>query len=107
MKNILFLCSKNKLRSPTAESVFCDVEGWDVRSAGLNSGAEIYVSTEDIDWADYIFVMEQAHKNKLKKKFRDQIKNQCVVCLDIPDNYDYMDNGLINILKSKIPRFVR
>ena len=106
MKNILFLCSQNKLRSPTAESIFCDIDGWDVRSAGLNTGAEVYISTEDVEWADIIFVMEQAHKKKLKKKFREQIKNQSIICLGIPDDYDFMDDKLIKILKDKVPQFV-
>ena len=106
MKNILFLCSQNKLRSPTAESIFCDIDGWDVRSAGLNTGAEVYISTEDVEWADIIFVMEQAHKKKLKKKFREQIKNQIIICLGIPDDYDFMDDKLIKILKDKVPQFV-
>ena len=106
MKNILFLCSQNKLRSPTAESIFCDIDGWDVRSAGLNTGAEVYISTEDVEWADIIFVMEQAHKKKLKKKFREQIKNQSIICLGIPDDYDFMDDKLIKILNDKVPQFV-
>lgn len=106
MTNIIFLCSQNKLRSPTAESVFCDTDGWEVRSAGLNNGAEVYISTEDVEWAEYIFVMEQGHKKKLKQKFKEYIKNQHVICLGIPDDYEYMDEELISILKNKVPQFV-
>lgn len=102
MNNILFLCSQNKLRSPTAEAIFCDVDGWDVRSAGLNLGAEVYISTEDVEWADIIFVMEQRHKKKLRQGFRPQIKNQRVICLGIPDDYDFMDEALILILRNKV-----
>jgi predicted protein tyrosine phosphatase len=50
--------------------------------------------------------MEQAHKKKLKKKFREQIKNQSIICLGIPDDYDFMDDKLIKILKDKVPQFV-
>ena len=106
MRRILFLCSQNKLRSPTAESIFCDREGWIVRSAGLNSGAEVYISTEDVEWAEYIFVMEQAHKRKLRKKFRNLITNQKIICLGIPDDYEFMDKELIKILEDKVPTFV-
>lgn len=106
MKRILFLCSQNKLRSPTAESIFCNVEGWSVRSAGLNTGADVYISTEDVEWAEYIFVMEQAHKSKLLKKFKSSIKNQKVITLGIPDDYEYMDKNLIDILENKVPPFV-
>jgi len=106
MKRILFLCSQNKLRSPTAEAIFYNRAGWQVRSAGLNIGAEVYISTEDIEWAEYIFVMEQAHKSKLRKKFKHLIKEQKIICLGIPDDYEYMDQELINILESKVPAFV-
>ncbi|CAA0117960.1 Protein-arginine-phosphatase [BD1-7 clade bacterium] len=106
MKKVLFLCSKNKLRSPTAEAIFSDVDGWEVYSAGISSDAEVHVSLEDIEWADHIFVMETVHKKKLSSKFGRAIKDKKVITLDIPDNYDYMDSELINILKSKIPRLV-
>ncbi|WP_422380898.1 low molecular weight protein tyrosine phosphatase family protein [Marinicellulosiphila megalodicopiae] len=106
MKKILFLCSQNKLRSPTAEAIFCDVDGWDVRSAGLNSGAQVYISSEDVEWAEYIFVMEQRHNKKLKQQFREHIKDQKIICLGIPDNYKFMDERLIEILNNKIPNYL-
>lgn len=68
MKRILFICSQNKLRSPTAEAVFCNYQNWEVRSAGLKNDAEVALGLEDVMWADYIFVMEKAHLAKLKKK---------------------------------------
>ena len=106
MKKILFVCSQNKLRSPTAEAVFCDEAGLDVRSAGLNHDAEIPLSVEDVVWAEYIFVMEQTHKRKLKKRFRENLKSQKLICLGIPDDYDYMDSELIKILKNNVPQFI-
>lgn len=102
MTKVLFLCSKNKLRSPTAETIFSNVEGWEVYSAGVSNDAEVHVSLEDIEWADYIFVMEKAHKKKLSSKFGSAINSQSVISLDIPDNYEYMDNELIKILKEKV-----
>jgi len=59
--NVLFLCSANRDRSPTAEQVFRDVPGWYVRSAGTESYAETQVTKEMLDWADRIFVMEERH----------------------------------------------
>lgn len=106
MKKVLFLCSKNKLRSPTAEAVFSGMEGWEVYSAGISNDAEVRVSAEDIEWADYIFVMEKAHKKKLSQKFGGVINKQSVISLDIPDNYDYMDDELIALLKAKVPGLV-
>jgi predicted protein tyrosine phosphatase len=106
MKKLLFICSQNKLRSPTAENVFAKAEGWEVRSAGLNHNAIIPLGAEDVQWADYIFVMEPTHKKKLQEKFKALLKNQKVICLNIPDNYEYMDEALVNIFKNRIPQFV-
>ena len=106
MKKILFICSQNKLRSPTAEAVFCNKPGIDARSAGLNHDAEVPVSKEDIDWADIIFVMETVHKGKLRKRFKASLKQQRLICLDIPDNYEYMQPELIAIFKNRIPQFL-
>ncbi|GAA3940993.1 phosphotyrosine protein phosphatase [Litoribacillus peritrichatus] len=107
MKKILFLCSKNKLRSPTAESIFANVEGWEVASAGISHDAEVHVSLEDIEWADYIFVMEKNHKKKLSNQFGKALNRQTLISLDIPDDYEYMDDALIKILKNKVPSLVR
>jgi predicted protein tyrosine phosphatase len=108
MKNVLFLCSQNRLRSPTAETVFSEADGYDVRSAGLNNDAIEPTTPEIIEWADYIFVMEKTHRNKLQKKFRKQLNGQRVICLDIPDEYEYMEEALVSLLKSKLgPFFAR
>ena len=104
MKHVLFVCSQNRLRSPTAEQVFSSLDTIEVASAGLNQDAEIPLGNELVEWADVIFVMENAHRNKLRKKFKAQLKDKQVVCLDIPDDYDYMDPELIHLLKTKVPR---
>jgi predicted protein tyrosine phosphatase len=85
MKRLLFICSANKLRSPTAEHIFSTWLDVETDSAGLNADAEQQLSTEQLEWADIIFVMEKAHGNKLTKKFRKFLKNKRVICLDIPD----------------------
>ncbi len=107
MKKVLFLCSKNKLRSPTAEAIFSNVAGWEVYSAGVSNDAEVHVSLEDIEWADHIFVMEKAHKKKLSNKFGRAIKDKKVISLDIPDDYEYMDEKLVDIFKSKVPSLIQ
>ncbi|MGE3319209.1 MAG: low molecular weight protein tyrosine phosphatase family protein [Candidatus Berkiella sp.] len=107
MKKILFVCSQNKLRSPTAEAVFTDYEDWEVRSAGLNNDAEIPLGKEDVQWADYIFVMEKIHKSKIQQQFKSVLKNQKLICLDIPDIYSYMDEKLVLLLKKSVPKYVK
>jgi predicted protein tyrosine phosphatase len=102
VKKLLFLCSQNKLRSPTAEAIFSQYERLEVESAGLNHDAEVPLSVEMLEQADIIFVMEKAHRNKLSKKFKPYLKGQRIICLNIPDEYDYMDVNLIKILKNKV-----
>lgn len=102
MKKLLFICSQNKLRSPTAEAVFSEYEGLETDSAGLDRYAEVPLSTEAIIWADIIFVMEKSHKNKLSKNFQPLLKDKRIICLDIPDDYEYMEPALIELLKQKV-----
>ncbi|CAN5911080.1 low molecular weight protein tyrosine phosphatase family protein [soil metagenome] len=102
MKHALFVCSQNKLRSPTAEQVFADFPGVATDSAGTNHDAINELAEEHILWADIIFVMEKTHREKVARKFGHLIKNQRVICLDIPDNYDFMDAALIALLKRKV-----
>lgn len=106
MKNILFVCSANKLRSPTAEVVFSKHKNLNVESAGLDSRADVCVTDELIEWAELIFVMEKSHKTKLAKNFRPSLKGKKVICLDIPDEYGYMDMALIKILENKVSPFL-
>ncbi len=94
MKNILFICGQNKLRSPTAEAVFATNLDWNVRSAGLKNNSEVQVGADDVGWAEYIFVMENSHKKKLQERFRAELNGQKVICLGIPDNYEYMDEEI-------------
>ena len=107
IKRILFVCSQNRLRSPTAEAVFSEYPQLEALSAGTNHDAEIPLSGDLIEWADVIVAMEKIHKTKISKKFQSQLKNKRVVALGIPDKYDYMQPELIEILKSKLPKIVQ
>jgi predicted protein tyrosine phosphatase len=107
MKSALFICSANKLRSPTAENVFSSCPNIDVESAGLNHDADVPLSPEQLEWADIIFVMEKAHRSKLSKQFRKYLKGKRVICLDIPDKFKFMDPDLVKLLKAKAGPFLR
>ena len=74
-------------------------------SAGLNSDATVPVSSDLIEWADVLVVMEKSHKNKLSKKFREHLRNKKIVVLGIPDEYDYMQPELVQLLKAVVPRY--
>lgn len=107
MQNWLFLCSKNKLRSPTAEAVFADMVGLEVESAGLDHDAEEPVGPEQLRWADVVFVMEKAHRQRLNRRFRQHLRDTRVVVLNIPDRYAYMDPELVALLERRCRPYVR
>ncbi|HEY8573631.1 low molecular weight protein tyrosine phosphatase family protein [Phenylobacterium sp.] len=102
MRNVLFVCSANRLRSPTAEQVFADYRGIEVASAGLDASCGNPVSSEALEWADIVFVMERAHRNKLSKRFKEHLKKARVICLNIPDEYELMDPQLVALLKARV-----
>jgi predicted protein tyrosine phosphatase len=102
--NLLFVCSENKLRSPTGEEVFSKYQGVNAIGCGTNSDAEITLSGDLIEWADIVFVMERSHKNKVSKKFKALLKNKKLVCLDIPDEYERMDPVLVRLLENRVMR---
>ena len=106
MVNALFICGKNKLRSPTAEHIFAKWPGIETDSAGLNSDADVQLSPEQIDWSDVIFVMEKKHRSKLNQKFKRHLNGKRVVCLDIPDEYTYMEAALVKLLEARVARFL-
>lgn len=100
--NILFVCSMNKWRSPTAETIFRRINGIHVRSAGTSRKARHHVTIKDIRWADIICVMEHKHRSRLHGEFRDELNNKQLHVLDIPDDYTYMDPDLIELLSASL-----
>ena len=99
---VLFVCSRNRLRSLTAETIFDGRSGHQVRSVGTEAGARIRITPGHIGWAELIFVMEKRHRQRIEQKFRAEIASKPVVCLYIPDDYEYMDEELIDRLRSGV-----
>jgi predicted protein tyrosine phosphatase len=106
VKSVLFVCSQNRLRSPTAEQIFSHRTDIRVSSAGTNNDAENPIDLEQVEWADIIFVMEKTHRNKIQKRFYSALKSKRLIVLDIPDEYEFMDDGLIRLLQTKVSRFL-
>ncbi|MET4730309.1 putative protein tyrosine phosphatase [Lysobacter enzymogenes] len=100
--NVLFICSRNQWRSPTAEAVWRNHPDLRARSAGTSPNARRHVSADDIRWAHSIFVMENKHRSRLKAEFGDAIANKPIHVLDIPDEYQYMDPELVDLLKASV-----
>lgn len=102
----LFVCTQNRLRSPTAEQVFSRWQGLECESAGTSDSAGVPLGRELLEWAEVIFVMEKAHRNRLSKRWRKHLANKRVVCLDIPDEYEYMDPNLVRMLEDKVSPYL-
>ncbi|MES1198058.1 MAG: hypothetical protein ABUL41_02155 [Chitinophagaceae bacterium] len=100
--NILFVCSRNKWRSTTAEEIYKNRQDHKVKSVGTEPSAKVRVSSKDILWADTIFVMEKKHKQRLQDRFPNETKNKKVIILDIKDEYTFMDKELIEIIKLSV-----
>ncbi|OWJ68686.1 low molecular weight protein tyrosine phosphatase family protein [Inquilinus limosus] len=107
MKRVLFVCGRNLRRSPTAEAIFADAPGAETASAGLNPDAEEPLTVELVEWADLIFVMETAQRAKLSARFRGSLKRARVICLDIPDRFEFMDPELVRLLRAKVTPLLR
>jgi predicted protein tyrosine phosphatase len=99
---VLFICSRNRQRSLTAEHHFADVAGHQVRSAGTEPNARIRVTAGHIGWADRIFVMEKRHLDRLRAKFPEPLRGKPIICLHIPDTYAYLDAALIAHLEQTV-----
>lgn len=104
--NILFVCSRNNWRSPTAESIYKGRQDHQVKSAGTEPSAKIRVSARDILWADLIFAMEKKHKQRLLDKFPNKTEHKKIIILDIEDEYTYMDKELIEMIKLSVDAYL-
>jgi predicted protein tyrosine phosphatase len=102
VRKLLFVCSRNKKRSVTAERLFDGCRAYQVRSAGTQPGARIVVTAGHIGWADLIFCMEKSHAARLRLKFPEAMHEKRVVCLHIADDYEFMDPDLLDELRAKL-----
>ncbi|WP_366809718.1 hypothetical protein [Sphingomonas sp.] len=76
-------------------------------SADTNRDADTPLTADLVEWADAIYVMERAHRTKVQARFRDAIGDRRIVCLDIPDDYAFMDPDLVRLLRAKMARHLR
>lgn len=102
MHNALFICNQNELRSPTAEKIFSGRPGLEVRSAGIRKTANVTLSVEMLEWADLVFVMDRKQRTHIHNKYAAITARKRIICLDIPDEYQYMDPVLVRLLQAKV-----
>ncbi len=105
-QKLLFVCSRNQWRSPTAEAVFRRQPGVLVRSAGTSPNARRTVRLEDVLWADCILVMEHKHKQRLRAMFPRALQHKAIQVLDIADDYRYMDPELVSLLRQAVAPYL-
>ncbi|MGI4872924.1 MAG: low molecular weight protein tyrosine phosphatase family protein [Janthinobacterium lividum] len=99
---LLFICSQNRWRSLTAERLFDGHPTVQARSAGTEPGARVRVAAGHIGWADVIFVMERKHADRLKAKFKDELRGKQLINLRIPDDYQFQDPALVELLREQL-----
>jgi len=105
-EKLLFICSQNRIRSVTAETLFAGSLQYEVRSAGTDPDARIKLTAGHIGWADRIFVMEKRHQNRVQKRFRSELQGKRLVCLYIPDDYEPLAEDLKEILRARLMEHV-
>ena len=104
---LLFVCTVNRMRSATAHKIFESDPRFYVDSAGTDKSADTVLEPEQLEWADAILVMEKHHRNFIREKYPDFYRKKKIVCLYIPDDFDFMQPELISILKNKVEDLYR
>ena len=99
--NLLVVCGRNKRRSRTAEYLFKNDSRFGIRSVGLSPRSERQIKENDISWANIILVMEDAHSGRIQELYRHCDIPEMHV-LHIEDEYDYLDDELIEMLHDRI-----
>lgn len=103
---ILFVCSRNQWRSPTAEAIYRNDPRIEARSAGTSSAARYRVTASLLRWADLVLVMEHEHKQRLRDQFPKEFRDVEVAVLNIPDDYQPMDPELIELLLERVEPWI-
>jgi predicted protein tyrosine phosphatase len=101
-EQLLFICSRNQWRSPTAANLFDRSDRYVAKSAGTSDRARIKITPGLLNWADRIFVMEKRHAAILHQKYPDLTIDRELMVLQISDDYQYMAPELIDILISRL-----
>lgn len=104
--NVLFVCSKNQWRSPTAEAVYRDDPRVSVRSRGTARSARQMISATDLAWADLVLVMEDKHRHRLIAHYTGETRFLPIEVLHIPDDYQLMDPELVELIRVATEPFI-
>ena len=103
---ILFVCGMNKKRSLTAQKIYNSDPRMEVRSAGVSPSSKTKLTEANVEWADLILVMEKKYKERIKEVFKERKKFPRIESLEISDEYEYMDDELIQIIRSSVEPYL-
>jgi len=103
---LLFICSRNKIRSLTAEKLLEGVPGYEARSAGTQPSARVHVTSGLLGWADIIFCMEKSHLRRIRERFPEELAGKQVVTLHIPDEFLFMAEDLCDELRARLAEHI-
>lgn len=104
---ILFVCGRNRWRSPTAERIYRDDIRVSVRSAGVNGNSRRQVSDSDLDWADLVLVMERRYTLRIKSHFQNRECFPPIESLEIQDDYAPMSQELIDLIRVGTEHYIK
>jgi len=99
---LLFVCSRNQWRSPTAEALFREHPVYAARSAGTENNARLKLTAGHVGWADLIFCMEKKHAARIEERFSAELADKPLLVLRIPDNFEFMDPALLDLLRTEL-----
>lgn len=89
----------------TAEKLFDGRAGHRAFSAGTEQGARVKLTEGMLSRADIIFCMEKKHVRRIREKYGDIAAGKRIICLNIPDDFEYMDEELIGLLESAVVEY--
>lgn len=93
-QKVLFVCTANQQRSPTAEELYRNDRRFEVQSAGTSRLATRGVDKSLVSWADVIVAMEAHHAQSIRERFPAASRETRFIVLDIPDIFQFMDSTL-------------
>ena len=103
-KKVLSVCSAGLLRSPTIAWVLSqDPYNYNTRACGVHDYALVPLDQVLLTWADEIVCVQSDHEVVVNKLLADCGLNTPVINLMIPDNYEYRNPELIEMIRRVYP----
>ena len=102
-QRVLFVCTANVDRSKTAEDLYENDPRFEVKSCGVAPFAQVVVTRELLDWADFVFVMNESedhHVTAIRRRFPGLSKD--VIDLDIEDRWKRGHPELARLIVSRL-----